>query len=155
MHYVACNPSYLHGNYSLYKCFSLVGCYAMYCCENHRSCTPPSHRLHIEELIIDNDHWGQYSFCRWLSGTYGSWHWPLIPFWCHSKERVELYLYFPYEPYALYRASVPVQGCTFHFLAPSTFFKQNHMSKSTLMTPPPSPSPNIFHLHVELILGEE
>jgi hypothetical protein len=24
-------------------------------------------------------------------------------------ERVELYLYFPYEPYGLYRASVPVQ----------------------------------------------
>ena len=25
---------------------------------------------------------------------------------------VELYLYFPYGPYGLYRASVPVQGCT-------------------------------------------
>jgi hypothetical protein len=25
---------------------------------------------------------------------------------------VELYLYSPYEPYGLYRASVPVQGCT-------------------------------------------
>jgi hypothetical protein len=25
---------------------------------------------------------------------------------------VELYLYYPYEPYGLYRASVPVQGCT-------------------------------------------
>ena len=28
------------------------------------------------------------------------------------NERVELYLYSPYGPYALYRASVPVQGCT-------------------------------------------
>jgi len=28
------------------------------------------------------------------------------------KERVELYLYSPYGPYGLYRASVPVQGCT-------------------------------------------
>jgi hypothetical protein len=28
------------------------------------------------------------------------------------KERVELYLYSPYGPYDLYRASVPVQGCT-------------------------------------------
>ena len=28
------------------------------------------------------------------------------------KERVELYLYSPYRPYGLYRASVPVQGCT-------------------------------------------
>jgi len=27
-------------------------------------------------------------------------------------ERVELYLYSPYGPYGLYRASVPVQGCT-------------------------------------------
>ena len=26
-------------------------------------------------------------------------------------ERVELYLYSPYGPYGLYRASVPVQGC--------------------------------------------
>jgi len=25
---------------------------------------------------------------------------------------VELYLYSPYGPYGLYRASVPVQGCT-------------------------------------------
>ena len=28
---------------------------------------------------------------------------------------VELYLYSPYGPYSLYRASVPVQGCTFTF----------------------------------------
>jgi len=27
-----------------------------------------------------------------------------------GHERVELYLYSPYEPYGLYRASVPVQG---------------------------------------------
>jgi len=29
-----------------------------------------------------------------------------------GHERVELYLYSPYGPYGLYRASVPVQGCT-------------------------------------------
>ena len=29
--------------------------------------------------------------------------------------RVELYLYSPYGPYGLYRASVPVQGCTLPF----------------------------------------
>ena len=29
-----------------------------------------------------------------------------------GHERVELYLYSPYSPYGLYRASVPVQGCT-------------------------------------------
>jgi hypothetical protein len=27
-----------------------------------------------------------------------------------GRERVELYLYFPYGPYGLYRALVPVQG---------------------------------------------
>ena len=32
---------------------------------------------------------------------------------------VELYLYSPYGPYGLYRASVPVQGCT--FTLPFTF----------------------------------
>jgi len=36
---------------------------------------------------------------------------------------VELYLYSPYGPYGLYRASVPVQGCTlpFHFFIRSDF----------------------------------
>ena len=29
-----------------------------------------------------------------------------------GHERVELYLYSPYGPHGLYRASVPVQGCT-------------------------------------------
>jgi len=37
----------------------------------------------------------------------------LTSFYCHGHERVELYLYSPYGPYVLYRASVPVQGCTF------------------------------------------
>ena len=64
------------------------------------------------------------------------WSWksraiPLLPLWavrpvqCLSActrvhftftfghERVELYLYSPYGPYGLYKASVPVQGCTF------------------------------------------
>jgi hypothetical protein len=31
-----------------------------------------------------------------------------------GHERVELYLYSPYVPYGLYRAPVPVQGCTLH-----------------------------------------
>jgi len=31
-----------------------------------------------------------------------------------GQERVELYLYSPFGPYGLYRASVPVQGCTFY-----------------------------------------
>jgi hypothetical protein len=33
-----------------------------------------------------------------------------------GHERVELYLYSPYRPYVLYRASVPVQGCTLPLL---------------------------------------
>jgi len=33
------------------------------------------------------------------------------PFKNRAQERVELYLYSPYGPYSLYRASVPVQGC--------------------------------------------
>ena len=32
------------------------------------------------------------------------------------QERLELYVYSPYGPYSLYRASVPVQGCTLPFL---------------------------------------
>ena len=36
------------------------------------------------------------------------------PLQCRGHERVELYLYCPYGPYGLYRASVPVQGCTLH-----------------------------------------
>ena len=43
---------------------------------------------------------------------------PLLPLWAIrpvqslSACTVELYLYSPYGPYGLYRASVPVQGCT-------------------------------------------
>ena len=66
------------------------------------------------------------------------WSWksraiPLLPLWAvrplqslsactrvhvtftFGHERVELYLYSPYGPYGLYRASVPVQGCTLAF----------------------------------------
>ena len=34
------------------------------------------------------------------------------PFYLRVQERVELYLYSPYRPHGLYRASVPVQRCT-------------------------------------------
>jgi len=40
------------------------------------------------------------------------------PFRCRGQERVELYLYSPYGPYGLYRALVPIQGCTLPFLLP-------------------------------------
>jgi hypothetical protein len=35
-----------------------------------------------------------------------------------GHERVELYLYSPYGPYGLFRASVPVEGCTLLLLYP-------------------------------------
>jgi len=38
---------------------------------------------------------------------------------CHDHERVELYFYSPCGPYGLYRASVPVQGCTLPFFLPT------------------------------------
>ena len=47
---------------------------------------------------------------------------PLLPLWAVrpvqslSACTVELYLYSPYGPYSLYRASVPVQRCTLPFL---------------------------------------
>jgi len=37
------------------------------------------------------------------------------PFYCRGQERIGVYLYSPYGPYGLYRASVPVQGCTLPF----------------------------------------
>ena len=36
---------------------------------------------------------------------------------------VELYLYSPYGPYGLYRAAVPVQGCTLPYLYCATSWK--------------------------------
>ena len=46
----------------------------------------------------------------------GAWRWSLTPFECRGQESVELYLYSPYGPCGLYRASVPVQGCTLPYL---------------------------------------
>jgi hypothetical protein len=46
---------------------------------------------------------------------------PLLPLWAIQPVQnlsactVELYLYSPYGPYSLYRASVPVRGCTLPF----------------------------------------
>ena len=40
---------------------------------------------------------------------------PSAPSSAVGHERVELYLYSPYGPYGLYRASVPVQGVDFTF----------------------------------------
>jgi hypothetical protein len=40
--------------------------------------------------------------------------WPVRPVQSLSACTVELYLYSSYGPYGLYRASVPVQGCTTH-----------------------------------------
>ena len=43
---------------------------------------------------------------------------PSSPSSAVGHERVELYLYSPYGPYGLYRASVPVQGCILPFFTP-------------------------------------
>jgi len=40
---------------------------------------------------------------------------PSPPYSAVGYERVELYLYSPYGPYGLYRASVPVQRCALPF----------------------------------------
>jgi hypothetical protein len=40
-----------------------------------------------------------------------------------GHERVKLYLYSPYGPYSLYRASVPAQGCTLHFFTFISYFR--------------------------------
>ena len=42
--------------------------------------------------------------------------WAVRPVQSFSACTVQLYLYSPYGPYGLYRASVPVQGCTLPFL---------------------------------------
>ena len=47
---------------------------------------------------------------------------PLPPSSAVGHERVELYLYSPYGPYGLYRASVPLQGCTLHLLFTLLFY---------------------------------
>jgi len=49
-----------------------------------------------------------------------------------GHERVELYLYSPYGPYGLYRASVPVQGCTYHVCYTNCYNKIDHYSCSVL-----------------------
>ena len=41
---------------------------------------------------------------------------PSPPFSAVGHERIELYLYSPYGPYGLYRASVPVQWCILPYL---------------------------------------
>ena len=55
---------------------------------------------------------------QWVPGLSRGKEWPgrdadpTPPSSAVGHERVELYLYSPYGPYGLYRASVPVQGCT-------------------------------------------
>ena len=44
---------------------------------------------------------------------------------------VELYFYSPYGPYGLYRASVPVQGCTLPYLLLSLFLGQTSAESET------------------------
>jgi hypothetical protein len=52
---------------------------------------------------------------QWIPGlSWGytaarAWRWSITPISSRGQERVELYLYFPYGPYGLYRASGPVK----------------------------------------------
>jgi len=54
---------------------------------------------------------------------------PSAPYSAVGHERVELYLYSPSAPYGMYRASVPVQGCTLLF---TSFLKKNHWMREKL-----------------------
>ena len=58
----------------------------------------------------------------------------LIPhsFQCRGHGRVELYVYSPYGPYGLYRASVPVQGCTLPF----TYYATNYFNRENFCISP-------------------
>jgi len=47
---------------------------------------------------------------------------PSPPSSAAGRERVELYLYSPYGPYGLYRASAPVQGCTLQVMGDNRRF---------------------------------
>jgi len=50
-----------------------------------------------------------------------------------GQERVELYLYSPYGPYELYRASVPVKGCNFLYLLHEDQYTFFSISRSVLL----------------------
>jgi len=51
---------------------------------------------------------------------------PQLPSCAVGHERVELYLYSPYGSYGLYRASVPVQGCTLPFFYSCSVLTAHH-----------------------------
>ena len=67
---------------------------------------------------------------------------PLLLLWAgrpvqsYSACTVQLYLYSPYGPYGLYRASVPVKGCSLPFK--STFVGKRYATTVTDLCPPPS-----------------
>ena len=109
------NETCEHTNTSYYICFHLT--HKRISSRIH-TYTHSSHLIeiwvtYIVALLIN----GQAS-CTMDTGSFtgvnsaGVWRWPLTPFSCRGHARVELYLYSPYGSYGLYRASVPIQGCT-------------------------------------------
>ena len=72
--------------------------------ENFRTC--PDRPWGLPRLL--------YNGYRVFPGVKSGWSVTLTshPFQCPGHGRVEIYRYSPYGPYGLYRASVPVQGCT-------------------------------------------
>jgi len=64
-----------------------------------------------------------------------------------GHERVELYLYSPSGPYGLYRASVPVQGCTLPYLRLFVWFNAADTIEKALPVPTLStPIHSLTHL---------
>jgi hypothetical protein len=61
-----------------------------------------------------------------------------------GHERIELYLYSPYGPYGLYRASVPVQECTLPFYLTCTF---TYLTPRSRILPQKLPVPQLVKIH--------
>jgi hypothetical protein len=59
---------------------------------------------------------------------------PSPPSSAAGHEIIELYLYFPYEPYGLYRSSVPVQGCNLPYLMGKSWALLSERSKLSPFT---------------------
>ena len=58
--------------------------------------------------------------------------WAVRPVQTLSACTVQLYLYSPYRQYGLYRASVPVPGCSLPLPLPGAQYKQTYRPKPTL-----------------------
>jgi hypothetical protein len=81
--------------------------------------------LHLSRLAL-----GPTQPQKWVPGLSQGKEWPGMMLTLHASsavghERVELYLYSLRGPYILYRASVPVQGCTSSLPLPYVSYSKN------------------------------